>query len=318
MELLFFGSPAFAVPSLRALHEAGHRFQTVVTQPDRPRGRSGRPAPTAVKQAALEFGLSVFQPASANAPEAVEALRGQGAELGVVVAYGEILKASLLCVPRRGFINLHASLLPKYRGAAPVNWALIHGEATSGVTLIRMSPRMDAGPILAQREVAVGEDETAGELAERLAVIGAEVLVAVVDRLAAGEDVPGRPQAEASASSAPKLTKENGRMDWSLSAAEIRNRVRGLTPWPGAYSELKCEGRLHRVTLLQVEALAESEPAPAREPGMVVRADDAEGVVVRAGVGLVRINRLKPAGRQAMQAADFIHGCRLRPGDRFQ
>lgn len=317
MRLLFFGSPAFAVPTLRALHGAGHRIQTVVTRPDRPRGRSGRPAPTAVKQAAIELGLAVFQPVSANAANAVDTLRGADAELGVVVAYGEILKPSLLSVAERGFINLHASLLPKYRGAAPINWALMRGETATGVTVIRMSPELDAGPILAQRQVGIGPGETAGELADRLAALGAEAVLEVVDRLDAGEEIPGRPQPRHAGSLAPKLKKEDGKIDWSASAEQIRNKTRGLTPWPGAYSDFRVGDRLHRVTLLKVETDQTEQTDAPQAPGTVMRADEAEGIVVQAGAGAVSIKALKPAGRRAMQAADFIHGYRVKPGDRF-
>jgi len=316
VKLLFFGSPQFAVPSLRALHGEGHRIEAVVTQPDRPRGRSGRPAPTPVKRAALELGLDVHQPPSANDADAVGALREAGAELGVVVAYGEILTAELLAVTARGFINAHASLLPDYRGAAPVNWAVIRGEEVTGVSVIRMEPQLDAGPVLATRRVSIGEDETAGELHDRLAPLAAEALTEVVGRMDAGEDIAGRPQPERTGFFARKLTKQDGRLDWSLPAAQLRDRVRGLTPWPGAFSELNTAGDRARATLLRVET-AETDAARG-EPGTVLRADDAEGLLVQAGRGAVRIRELRPAGGRAMTARDFIHGHRVEPGDRFE
>lgn len=318
MRLLFFGSPAFAVPSLRALHSAGHEIATVVTRPDKPRGRSGRPAATPVKQAALELGLTVFEPRRASAREAVANLRAARAELGAVVAFGEILRPALLTVAERGFLNVHASLLPDYRGAAPINWALIRGEKLTGVTVIRMAPKLDAGPILAQRQASIGEDENAGELEASLARAGAELLTEVVARLAAGEAIPGRPQPLEAGFFARKLTKEDGKIDWTASAEEIRNRVRGLTPWPGAYCDLEAGGRRVRVALVRVETADDAGPArDVAELGTVVRVD-AEGIVIQTGAGLLRVRELKPAGGRTMSAADFARGHRVRPGDIFK
>jgi methionyl-tRNA formyltransferase len=317
MKLLFFGSPDFAVPALRALHAAGHDIALVVTRPDRPRGRTRKPLPTPVKEAARELGLDVFQPQRSSAPESVQRLRAVRAELGVVVAYGEILSPEVLSVAERGFVNLHASLLPDYRGAAPVHWAVIRGETETGVSVIRMEPRLDAGPILDKTRVKIGEDETAGELEARLADVGAALVAAVVDRMAAGEYPPGSPQPDAAGFFARKLTKADGAVDWSESAEAIRNRVRGLNPWPGAYCDVRAAGGRHRVTLLRVEAMASGAEAEGHEAGLVLRADE-EGVVVQAGRGAVRIKELKPAGGRAMNAPDFVHGYRVAAGDRFR
>ena len=318
MELLFFGTPPFAVPTLDALHAAGHSIKSVITRPDKRRGRSGKPTPTAVKEAALGLGLDVRQPPSVNAPEAVAELEARQAELAVVVAYGEILRPEVLATTERGFINLHASLLPRYRGAAPINWAIINGEETTGVSVIWMMPKMDAGPILDQREVTIGEHGTAGELADRLAEVGAQAVADVVGRLDAGEDIPGQPQPDEPAPFAPKLSKKNGRVDWSLPADRIRNLVRGLTPWPGAYCDLRTQDRTQRVTLIEVRTGPDAtEEADKWEPGTVVRVDDGQGITVRAGQGSVIIRRLRPAGSRAMDAGDFIHGHDIRPGDRF-
>jgi methionyl-tRNA formyltransferase len=265
----------------------------------------------------LELGLEVFQPESADEPRAVEKLREAGAELGVVAAYGDILGALLLEAARRGFLNVHPSLLPDYRGAAPVNWALMRGETVTGVSVIRMVPEMDAGPILSQREVQVGPDETAGELADRLAQVGAEVLTDVVNRLDAGEELAGRPQPEQGGFHARKLTKADGRIDWSLPARAICDRVRGLTPWPGACCRLRQGRQEQRVTVLRAEPLRQDEGTEAAAPGLVLAADE-EGIVVQSGDGGVRITELKPAGGRAMDAADFIHGRRLAAGDRFE
>ncbi len=310
MKLLFFGSPEFAVTSLRSLVDAGHRVVAVVTRPDRPRGRGRSPSSTAVKEAAEELGLEVLQPAGANNPDCIAELSALNAELGVVVAYGEILSPALLGATERGFLNVHASLLPDYRGAAPINWAVMRGEDVTGVTIIRMSPELDAGPILARREVPIRPEETAGELHDRLAAVGAELLTDTVNRLSAGEQIPGRPQPEEGGFFARKLTKEDGRINWNMPAEQIANRVRGLTPWPGAFCELPTQGGATRVTLLEVEAL---EPeSPTRRPGTVVRAVDSDGILVQAGRGKVRIRKLKPAGGRAMSAADFLHGHQVK------
>ncbi len=316
MKLLYFGTPSFAVPTLRALHQAGHPILCVVTQPDRPRGRGRRPVPPEVKKAAGQLGLETLQPEKANSAQAVRRLAGLEADLGVVVAYGEMLKPKLLSVTRRGFINAHASLLPDYRGAAPINWALIRGEEVTGVTVIRMEPRLDAGPILAKRKVPIGEDETAGQLHDRLAQVAADLVVEVVNRMDAGERVAGRPQPAETGFFARKLTKEDGRIDWSCEAREIENRVRGLTPWPGAYSTLHSSDGATRVTLLRVRA----EPSEVGDepPGTVLTADEDRGIAVRTGRGAVRIRRLKPAGSRAMSARDFLHGHHVEPGDRFR
>jgi methionyl-tRNA formyltransferase len=317
MRLLFFGSPPFAVPALRGLHRAGHEIARVVTRPDRARGRHGSPVPTAVKEAALDLALEVFQPPIANAPEAVRALRDEGAELGVVVAFGEILSADLLSVTRQGFINLHASLLPDYRGAAPINWAVMRGETKTGASVIRMLPKLDAGPILAQTKVPIGPDETAGELADRLSSAGAELVVDLVGRLDAGERPAGTPQPRKSGFFARKLTKEDGRVDWRLPARAIGNHVRGLHPWPGAHCTFVGSERTVAVALLGFETSDEDADPGSNGPGTVLSAN-AEGVVVQAGAGTVRITRLKPSGSRAMSAGDFARGYHVGPGDCFE
>lgn len=315
MRLLFFGSPDFSVPTLRILHRDGHDIALVVTRPDRPRGRGREPAATAVKKAAAELGLEVYQPETVNSEAAVERLRRAEADLGVVIAYGEILSRNVLATTERGFINVHASLLPDYRGAAPINWAVMRGEETTGVSVIRMSPELDAGPILATRQVGIGPEETAGQLHDRLAEVGAEAAADVVNRLEEGAPIQGRPQPEEGGFFARKLTKEDGLVEWSRKAEDIRNRVRGLNPWPGAYSYLESDDGQVRVELLRVET---AEPdGDGEPPGTVLRADDEAGIVVQAGEGAVRLAELKPAGGRAMSDVDFLHGHSVQPGDRF-
>ncbi|NLW51505.1 MAG: methionyl-tRNA formyltransferase [Candidatus Brocadiaceae bacterium] len=320
MNLAFLGSPDFAVPTLEALHEAGHRVRLVITRPDRPRGRGRKPAATAVKQAAERLGLPLWQPESVNRPETARALAESGAEMGVVAAYGEILRPSVLSALPQGFLNLHASLLPDYRGAAPVHWALMRGETGTGVTVIRMAPRLDAGPVLAAAKVRIGDRETMGELEARLAREGAALMAEVLRRLDRGEAVPERPQPASGGFFARALTKDDGRLAWTVPARELCNRVRGLTPWPGAWTVLETGGRRVKVTLLC------AEPAPVPGDGAEAGAAVAPGTVlavepdalrVQAGRGAVRVRALKPAGSRAMCVPDFVHGHRVRPGDRF-
>jgi methionyl-tRNA formyltransferase len=316
MRLLFFGTPDFAVPSLQSLHEAGHEILTVVTRPDRPRGRGRKPAPSAVKSAATELGVEVMQPENINDEEQIGRLRRTHAEMGVVVAYGELLVEELLEVPARGFLNLHASLLPQYRGAAPINWALIRGERETGVTVQRMVAQMDAGPVLSRRRVAIGPQDTAGELHDRLAEVGAMELTEVVDRVDRGEEIRERPQDEEEVSYAPKLEKTHGEIKWSLPAEDIKNRVRGLTPWPGAKTVFCGGDRCEEVTLTRVGV--RPDEAEQQSPGTIVEVTDDERLVVQTGRGGVVVERLKPANSREMDVADYVHGRRVEAGDRFE
>ena len=315
MRIVFLGTPDFSVPPLEALHGSGHDIVLVVSRPDMRRGRGRRPAPTPVKAAALRMGLPVYQPPTVNEPGAVERLCGVRPEIGVVVAYGEVLKREVLSVPREGFLNLHASLLPKYRGAAPINWAIMRGEKETGVTVQRMTRELDAGAILAQQSVVIGKDDTAGDLHDSLCERGAELMLDVVQRLSRGEALQERTQEPAEVSYAPKLTKKDGRIEWHQTAAQLRNRVRGLTPWPGAFCCFVGQDRTEDVIVLHVALGPEGEGTVA--PGTVLSADDREGIVVQTGQGTVIIEKLKPASGRAMTAADFVHGHAVGPGDRF-
>ncbi|MDP6439837.1 MAG: methionyl-tRNA formyltransferase [Candidatus Brocadiia bacterium] len=316
MRIVFMGTPEFSVPSLEALCAAGHDVALVVTRPDARRGRGLRSTAPPVKKAALRLALEVYQPESMKRAEALDRVRDVGPGLVAVVAFGEVLRPEVLAVPEHGCLNVHASLLPKYRGAAPINWATIRGERETGVTVQRMSPELDAGPILAQESVAIGGNQTAGELHDRLCVLGAGVLADVVGRLDSGLPVAERPQDSALATAAPKLSKWDGRVDWAAAAEHIRNLVRGLTPWPGAVGRLVGEGGAQEVILLQVKVVPAGDPACA--PGTVLRADGREGIIVRAGRDTVEVVKLKPASGRAMSAADFVRGHKVRPGDRFE
>jgi len=298
--VVFMGTPAFAVPSLRALVDAGYDVVLVVTQPDRPKGRSGEPVPPPVKVFATSFGLRVFQPERLKDEAAIREILATSPDVIVTAAYGQIVPRPLLEGPPFGAINVHASLLPKYRGAAPVAWALIRGETKTGVTIVKMVEALDAGPILAQRETSIYPHENAAILEARLAEMGAALLVETLPRYFRGEIEPV-PQNEAEKSFAPLLKKEDGALDFQLSAQELVWRVRGLTPWPGAFFSAFGE------RILVYEAQAEDEgPFAGASPGTIVELADV--IRIRAGKGVFVVRRLKPEGRREMTAAEFLRG----------
>ena len=316
MRIVFMGTPGFACPPLEALLRAGHEVTLVVTKPDKPRGRSGHPVPPEVKQVALRHGLAVLQPEDVNAPEALARIREAAPDVIVTAAFGQKLGSELLTIPRMGGVNVHASLLPRYRGAAPINWAIIKGETETGVTIFKMAERLDAGEIISQAAAPIHPDETAGELTERLAVLGADLLVRTLEDLAAGR-AACRPQDPQGATRAPMLKKGDGAIDWTRPAAELRNFVRGMTPWPGAFT-FHVRGdhpEPLRVTLLATAAEA-GGAAQGAEAGTVVGVDKT-GIAVATGGGILRILRLKPAGGRELPAEEYVHGHATRPGDRF-
>ena len=301
------GSPEFAVPCLRALHER-HEVALVVSQPDKPAGRGSQLTAPAVKQAALELGLPVIQPRSARTGELRDALVASGAELAVVVAYGKILPAAVLEALPRGCINVHGSLLPKYRGAAPIQWAVIHGEAETGVAIMQLDEGMDTGPVLLERRVALDPDETSGELLARLAPIGAAALREALDAIAAGTARPIA-QDHARASHAPMLAKTDGIIDFAAPAAAVAARIRGVDPWPGAQAVLRG----------QIVKLFRARPAlghlrAGAAPGTVLGIS-ARGVEVAASDGVVEIREVQAAGRKRMTAAQFAAGRGIAIGD---
>ncbi|HXM57601.1 MAG TPA: methionyl-tRNA formyltransferase [Candidatus Dormibacteraeota bacterium] len=284
MKLTFIGTAPFAVPSLRALHGAGHDVALVVTQPDRP-GHRLRLTPPAVKVAAADLGLEVFQPDRIRAPEAVARVAASGPELIVVVAYGQIIPRSVLEIPPLGVLNVHASLLPRHRGAAPIAHAILGGDEVTGVTIMRMDEQLDHGPVLTTRETGIEPHESAAELAERLAAMGAELLVETVARL---DEVVPVEQDHAAATLAPKLSREDGELDWSLDAREIDRRVRGLQPWPGV--TLPLGGA-------RVKVLRGRPSAGSGAPGEVLHVGR-EGVEVAAGRGSYVLEEVQPPGRR--------------------
>jgi methionyl-tRNA formyltransferase len=308
LSIVFFGTPAFAVPTFEALLRSRHRLVGLVSQPDRPRGRGQKPSFAPVKEVALEAHVPVLQPERLKDPAFLEALAAWRADLGVVAAYGRIIPEAVINMPRLGLINVHASLLPRYRGAAPVQRAVLAGETETGVTIMRIVRELDAGPMFAKVVTPIAPDATSAEVEHDLALAGAVLLVDVVDWIAAGM-AREEPQDEALATYAPKVTREEGEIDWSKPAVAIHNQVRGLTPWPHAWTHLD-GARL---------ILVRSAPEPgdvAAAPGTVL---EARGDVLRVatGQGTLRILSLQPEGRRAMSAREFLAGRHLGAGTRL-
>ena len=307
------GTPQFAVPTLRRLAASDHQILAVVTNPDRPQGRGRQPASPPVKSIALELGLEVMQPASIKEPEFADQLQALRPDLFAVVAFS-ILPRRLLRIPSLGSVNLHPSLLPAYRGAAPIIWAVINGETETGITTFRLNPRVDAGDLLLQRRVAIDPDETAGELDARLREQGADMMLETIDRLEAGNIEP-LPQDDACVSRAPKLTREDGHIDWNQPAAAIRNRIRGTNPVPGAFTEWNGKPlKIHRARLCETDLDADLDRS---EPGCVLVADPRQGLVIATGEGGLELSEVQPAGKKSMEGIAFVRGYQIAPGDRF-
>jgi methionyl-tRNA formyltransferase len=315
MRIVFAGTPEISVPTLEGCLEAGHDVALVITPPDRPSGRGRRILPSPVKAFAVERGLAVFQPASINAPESLALVRQVEPDAIVVSAFGQKLSAELLATARLGCFNVHASLLPKYRGSAPINRALLKGEEESGVTVIRMNERIDAGEILAQEAVRIEDDWTAGELGEALSRVGAKLMVWTLAELEAGT-ARAVVQDPSEVSHAAMLKKEDGLIPWEKPAPEVRNHVRGMTPWPGAFTFLADERTGRRLRLTVLRSVVADEPEGCSEPGTVSRVDR-RGVAVACGAGVLVLVEVKPAGGHAMSADDFARGHRVAAGMRF-
>lgn len=309
MRVVFWGTPEFGLPTLRALLESEHQVAGVVTQPDRPAGRGRQLRPPPVKRLAQEQDVPVLQPEKPRGPEFMARFAELVPEVSVVAAYGEILQREVLDLPTLGSFNVHASLLPELRGAAPVNWAIIGGFQTTGVTIMRMVEALDAGPILLQRACPIRPGETAGALSDRLSELGAEALLEALTRIELGS-VEERPQNEAEASYAPKLKPEDVHLDWALAADELERWIRGSDPWPGAWTKLDDS----RVQLFQPEVL----PRRAVErPGTVELADPRAGLEVACGQGVLRVGEVQPAGKRRMKAVEWIRGRGVQQGARF-
>lgn len=300
MRILFMGTPDFAVPSLEALIHAGHTLCGVFTQPDKPKNRGMKLLPPPVKVCAQSYDIPVYQPTKLRDGSALSLIQELEPELIVVAAYGRILPDEILAAPPKGCINVHSSLLPAYRGAAPINWAILNGDRETGVTIMHMAHDLDAGDIIAQTATPIDPDETAPELYERLARMGAELLVQVVAELAAGT-ASRTPQDPEKATLAPILSKELSPMDWNRTALQLHNQVRGLLPWPAAVTTLNGS----RCKVFATTVLEECTQA---EPGTILRADKA-GIDLACGEGTVlRIDQLQPDGGKRMKAADYLRG----------
>jgi methionyl-tRNA formyltransferase len=309
MRVVFFGTPQFAVPSLEQLIQSAHDVVGVVTQPDRPRGRGQKVTDAPVKVTAVQHGLPVFQPARLRDPEVKETLTRWAPELGVVAAYGKILPENVLNLPRLGMINVHASLLPRYRGAAPVQRAVIDGMAETGVTIMRMVLDLDAGGMFAKVTRPIGSDETSDIVERDLAHLGASLLLEVIDDLATGRAVE-EPQDDSLSTYASKITKEEGLIDWTLTATDIYNRVRGLYPWPHAFSYLNGE------RLIVMRSHVAPEPTSA-DPGTIVDVSSGAISVATGHGGRLAIDDVQPEGRRAMKVRDYLAGHPIQPGTRF-
>jgi methionyl-tRNA formyltransferase len=311
MRIIFCGTPEFAVPSLRLL--AAHpefSVEAVITQPDRPRGRGHQLASSPVKEAALDAGLHVFQPETIKSESAGDFLKRIAPDAVVIIAYGQIVPARLLTIPRLGWINLHASLLPQYRGAAPIHWAIANGESLTGLTTMQIDAGMDTGPILLQRKIEIGTDETSPELAERMREAGAGLVVDSLLQFDRGEIAPA-PQPSANVSHAPILKKEDGRIDWTRTARHTYNRMRGFTPWPGAFTTFR--GQTCQIWGRPEEAAA---AGGRMAPGEIISSTTQMYVVCGEGTCL-RVEFVQLQGRKRIAAQEFARGARLTPAERF-
>jgi methionyl-tRNA formyltransferase len=307
LRIAFFGTPEFAVPTLDALLRAPHPVVGVITQPDRPRGRGHKTTDSPVKIRAAAAGVPVLQPATMKDDAFVQELRSLRADLGVVAAYGKLLTDAVLSTPRLGLINVHASLLPRHRGAAPVHRAIIAGDSETGVTIMRVVKALDAGPMLAAAKRPIQPDETSDVVERDLARLGAPLLVATVDDLASGR-ARETPQDDAKATYAPRLKKEDGLVDWTVPAVRIHNLIRGLHPWPHAFTFLNGS----RLILLRS---APSTNTHTEQPGTILEAGG-DRLVVAAGEGAVHLQQIQVEGKRAMTPREFLAGHRVARGDR--
>ena len=308
MRVVFMGTPESAVRSLRRLLEDGHEVASVWTQPDKPAGRGDKIHHPPVKKFAVEHGLKLEQPTKLRTDEAKALFASYDADLAVVVAYGRILPPAFLTAPRQGCINVHFSLLPKYRGAAPANWAIVNGEKQTGVTTMFIEEELDSGPILLQRETTVGQSETAPELMERLSTLGADLLSETLGDL---DNIAPRKQTDEDATFAPILTRQHGLIDWTMSATDIEQRVRGFQPWPNAHTQHKGK------RLIIWAAKVVNTSANDAEPGEVMAAHGEDLVVKTGHSSALRILELQPESKRRMHVRDFLNGSHLTAGESF-
>ncbi|MDF9842906.1 MULTISPECIES: methionyl-tRNA formyltransferase [unclassified Paenibacillus] len=308
MKIVFMGTPAFAVPSLKMLVEEGYDVVAVITQPDRPQGRKKTLMPTPVKEAALSLGLPVLQPERLRRPEAVAELAAYAPDLIVTAAYGQILPKSVLDLPRNGCVNVHGSLLPKYRGGAPIQRCIINGETVTGVTLMYMAEGLDTGDMISRVEVPIGDEDTAGDLFEKLSLAGRDLLKTEMPKLAAGR-VEAVQQDDNEATYAPNLSRDDERIDWNTGSRDIYNRIRGLVPFSGAFTLWNGE----TFKIWAAAKPADRQTAASKAPGTVLAVNE-RGVEVSTGDGSLLLTSVQPAGKKAMSAGDFSRGAAMSPG----
>lgn len=306
MNAVFMGTPEFAVPCLEAMLAQGHQVKAVVTQPDRPKGRGKQLAMSPVKEAALKSGIEVFQPENVKSPEFVEKLREMAPDVIVVVAFGQILSKDILDIPKYGCINVHASLLPKYRGAAPINWVIINGENETGITTMLMDEGLDTGDMLIKESIQIGENETASELHDRLSKLGAAVLSNTLAKLEEGA-LTREKQFDAESSYAPIMKKTLGEIDWSKSAREIFNLVRGTFPWPGAFTTL--DGMVMKILKCRFESESQEEASA----GEILDVSKT-GIRVKAAVGILVIEEIQMPGKKKMSVEEYLRGNSIQMG----
>lgn len=310
MRVIFMGTPDFSVGALKALAENGYEIAGVVTQPDKPRGRGKASSMTPVKEAALELGLTVYQPSRVREQSFMDTVRALNPDVIVVSAFGQIIPKALLELPRYGCVNIHASLLPKYRGAAPIQWAVMDGELVSGVTIMQMDEGLDTGDMLAKTEVPLDPDETGGSLFDKLSRAGAELLIRTLPALEQGTLTPEKQPLESPTAYARMIRKEDGRIDWNLEAEAIERRIRGLNPWPSAYTELK--GKILKIW--RAEVLPKES---GQTPGTVTEAGKG-GFCVQTGKGVLRLLEVQLEGKKRMDAQAFLRGFHAAPGMKLE
>ncbi|MCI1721567.1 MAG: methionyl-tRNA formyltransferase [Lachnospiraceae bacterium] len=307
MKIVFMGTPDFSVGILKALSDAGYEITGVITQPDRPKGRKMEPSACPVAEEAKKLGLPLFQPEKVRTPEAVGKIRAMEPDLIAVAAFGQIIPKEILEMPKYGCVNVHASLLPAYRGAAPIQQAILDGKKTTGVTIMRMDEGLDTGDIISQKEVEIAEDETGGSLFDRLAGEGAALLIATIPSIADGTAVYTKQPAESTTPYAKMLKKEAGLIDWTKSAGEIERRIRALNPWPSAYAVL--DRRMFKIWKAHVE-----KPDMTGKTGFILRQDH-KGIYVQTGEGILCLDEVQLEGRKRMPTSEFLKGYVIRNND---
>lgn len=312
MRVIFMGTPDFSVPTLRALVNSGHDVAGVFTQPDRRAGRGKTIKPGPVKRVAEEYSLPVFQPERIKTQEGIDQLKKLKPECIVVVAYGQILSREILELPGKGCINVHASLLPAYRGAAPIHWAVMRGESRTGVTTMMMDEGLDTGDILLKREIPIAVDATTGDIHDKLADLGAELLIETLQEIENG-NLKSTPQTGES-NYAPLLKREHERLDWTRRAKELHDQIRGLNPWPGAFSAFRGERlKLWRSTLEQNDSVV----TDSSQPGQIMEVSG-DSLLVGTGKGVLRVSEVQPSGKRPMSARDFFNGRHGQVGEKFE